>query len=94
VPWDDEDAFHNVFQTGLQAGLGADRWHDLNFAWDCDKRQCRLTIDGGAPRVLPQQRTAQVQGICYLRLRSTALGTDAAGMLVGHAAVEVAPRRK
>jgi hypothetical protein len=95
APWDAEDQFFNVFQMELPGephALAADGWHDLEFRWDCGKRECRVAVDGGAPRTLFQRRTPQSQGLCYLRLRSTAV-TDSAGMLVGSVAVEVSRSR-
>jgi hypothetical protein len=95
VPWDAEDQFFNIFNFELrtEGDLRPGRWHDLEFAWDCSRRECRVGIDGGAPQVVFQQRVPQSQGVCYLRLRSTAAETDPAGMLVGNVSVEVFPRR-
>jgi len=66
--------------TPTDAVLQTDKWHTIGFAWDCEKGTCGLTVNYQKAADLPQISPAL--GICYLRLLSTAEGTDEAGMLV------------
>jgi hypothetical protein len=94
VPWDPEDRFHNIFNFNLQPGasLGTGRWHDVELAWNCGRRECRVKIDGHAGGILSQMREPQSHGICYLRLRSAAPHIDTAGTLVESVSAGVSPR--
>jgi len=88
APFDMEDRFYNVFNLEIgpggrlleQAHLVPSRWHELVLEWSHAKRQCRVRLDGRAAGTLPLLR--ETTGLCYLRMRSTAEGTDAAGFLV------------
>ena len=60
--------------------LELDRWFTLQFDWDTVKRNARVSVDGRPVTLLPLLRDSY--GVCYLRLRSTAAPTDAAGLLV------------
>jgi hypothetical protein len=88
VPFDSEDHFHNLFNLSIPAGgtiaegttLVEGRWHTLELGWDCDKRQCRVVVNGRQVRIAPLLRESQ--GASYLRLRSTARGIDTAGFVV------------
>ncbi len=98
-PWDEEDQYHNVFNVQLdRAGrlpdglrIGSGRWHNMELIWDCDRRICDLVIDSRKVESIPMNRTPQTQGICYLRLRSTAPSTDLHGLLVQFVAAHVTP---
>ena len=98
VPFDSEDVYHNLVNAPISgdgklgsARLEADRWRDVELAWDTGKRSCRLTVDGRTAATLPLSRAANYAN--YLRLTST--GTDAGdgGFLIEsvHADVQ-APR--
>jgi hypothetical protein len=53
-----------------------------------DSGRCDVTVDGKAARTLPLRPPAD-SGLNYLRLRSTAQSTDAAGFLVESVRVKV-----
>ncbi|PYV09908.1 MAG: hypothetical protein DMG07_22185 [Acidobacteria bacterium] len=88
VPFDHEDQFFNLYNFAIGPGgqlatdgrLELDRWFTLQFDWDTVKRNARVSVDGRPLTLLPLLRDAY--GVCYLRLRSTAAPTDAAGLLV------------
>jgi len=88
VPFDQEDKFYNLFNLPISPDgqiaegikLVAGRWHTIELIWDCAQHKCRISLDGRQIRELPQLRDSD--GACYLRLRSTAEGTDDAGFLV------------
>jgi hypothetical protein len=63
-----------------EAVLPAGTWHELRLAWDCAASSAALSLDGKRVAELP--RLADPLGVCYLRLRSTAEGTDEAGLYV------------
>ena len=64
--------------AGHSLALGS--WHTLTLTWDLDASTCSLLTDGWHVD-LPLQHTS-TNGICYLRLRSTADAVDQAGFLV------------
>jgi len=89
VPFDPEDGLHSLFNLEIAGDNGVprdddstpDRWLALDLAWDCAKRECRVSIDGQEKRTLPQLRDSL--GPCYLRLRAPeALRPDPIGFLV------------
>jgi hypothetical protein len=53
----------------------------LEFRWDLGERECEVTVDGNKMFTLPMLYAAN-KGVSYLRIRSTAEATDAAGMLI------------
>jgi hypothetical protein len=65
--------------------LDPGRWHDLQLEWDTARRRSRSTRRATGRE---KQRSRETRGACYLRLRSTADSTDAAGLMVE--AVQVA----
>jgi hypothetical protein len=97
-PWDGEDQYDNVFnfQLGRDGKLPdgsriiQGKWHDMELNWNCDKRICDVFIDHRKVVSVPLNRTPQSQGVCYLRLRSTASTTDPDGLLVQSVAAHVA----
>jgi hypothetical protein len=99
TPFDQEAKFYNLFNLlvsadGQLSGRGKvtpGKWHDLQFEWSCVKRECRVTLDGKNVVKLPLLH--ETTGLNYLRLCSTAGGTDRAGMMVEAVAVEVAGER-
>jgi len=88
VPFDQEDIFYNLFNLQINPGgqitggikLATNRWHTMEFNWDCAEYKCNVSLDGRLIRTLPQLRDSG--GACYLRLRSTAERTDDSGLLV------------
>ncbi len=50
--------------------LSCGDWHDLELTWDCDDGTAELRVDGEVAGNLGQLR--QADGVCYLRLKSTA----------------------
>ena len=76
-----------IAQTG--STLKAGKWHTLRFAWDCKRRTCALSVD--AQHVADLSQRSRAAGICYLRLWSSALQTDQAGLLVDSVGVSVKP---
>ena len=67
-----------LVQTGVTLTPG--KWHTLEFAWDCTKHRCKLSLDGKPVTELSQMAAAP--GVCYLRLWSSAKETDKAGLMV------------
>ena len=76
-----------TISTGTK--LSPNKWHALQFAWDCGKHVCALAIDSQPVTELEQFSAAP--GVCYLRLWSSAEKTDAAGLLVESVEVSVEP---
>lgn len=76
-------------RIGTGPKLECRRWYTLDLDWDLAKRQCSVLLDGNRAEVL-KQRHATANGICYLRLRSTAEAIDKAGYLVDSVAVDIA----
>lgn len=66
--------------------LAPGKWHDLKLAWDCANREALLELDGVEIGRLHQYVCAD--GVCYLRIRSTAQVTDNAGIYVKSVLVE------
>ena len=88
VPFDFEDEIYNLYHLEIGpdgrlpggSRLEPGRWHDLEFDWDIARSECRVQLDGRPVARLAQSRESS--GACYLRLRSTADSTDAAGLLL------------
>jgi hypothetical protein len=99
VPFDFEDEVYNLYHLAIGPGgrlagsgrLEPGRWHELAFDWDTARGECRVQLDGRPAARLRQSRLTT--GACYLRLRSTADSTDAAGLLVESVKVEVGSKR-
>lgn len=94
-PFDAEDRFYNLFNLRIGSGgllangkrIGLNRWHNLTLRWDCSRRECYVVLDGHNIETLPLLR--QTSGVCYLRLRSIAQGTDDRGILVKSVTADV-----
>jgi hypothetical protein len=56
------------------------KWHELKLSWDCADHAALLELDGEEIGRLHQY--VCTDGVCYLRIRSTATATDDAGMFV------------
>ncbi len=65
------------------------KWHELKVSWDCLNQEALLELDGAEIGRLHQ--FVSTDGVCYLRLRSTAVATDDAGMLIKSVKVHVTP---
>lgn len=97
VPFDELDAFHNLFNLAIAADgsigenekLPIGKWVELGFDWNCEAGTCRVTVDGRPIATLRQGR--ETFGACYVRLISTAEATDPAGLLLESVAADVAP---
>jgi hypothetical protein len=68
--------------------LDLDKWLELKFRWDLEGRECAVTVDGNKMFTLPTLNAAN-KGISYLRIRSTAEQTDAAGMLIENVSMDL-----
>ena len=73
--------------TGVK--LEVSKWHTLGFAWDCQKKTCKLTVDGQQVGELPQ--LSKAVGVCYLRMLCIAEDVDLAGLDVDWVNVRAKP---
>jgi hypothetical protein len=56
------------------------KWHELKLTWDCTAHSALMELDGVEIGQLHQY--VSTDGVCYLRIRSTASATDEAGMFI------------
>lgn len=71
-----------VFKVSLSdLNLAPDEWHTLRFDWDLSTSLCHLKIGDQKPIELPL-RHPTLNGLSYIRFRSTAKETDPLGLLV------------
>ncbi|WP_417391647.1 sialidase family protein [Gimesia sp.] len=71
-----------VFRVSLgELDLASDQWHVLRFDWDLSTQTCLLKIGERKPIELPL-RHPTLNGLSYIRFRSTAKDTDPLGLLV------------
>lgn len=78
-----------VFRVELSdLDLTADEWITLSFEWDLSARTCSLKVDDRKPIELPL-RHPTLNGLSYVRFRSTAEQTDLEGLLVEQVEVTV-----
>jgi hypothetical protein len=97
VPFDPEDEYHNLFNLSIRPDgsigedhkIKPDQWHVLQFDWNCAEDECRVAVDGHSAGLLHMQR--QTAGINYVRIVSTAEGTDTAGLLIESVEAEMSP---
>ncbi len=87
-PTDDQGerlaAFHLPFSSDGKADtlpLPPGRFHQLTLRWDLSRQTCTLQVNGTEARTLPL-RHPTLNGLSYLRLRSTASQPDRAGFLI------------
>jgi BNR repeat-like domain len=73
-------AFGKEAQVG-STSLEKDRWYDVRIQWNLDQSQAELFIDDRLVEKLPLLNKT-LNGISYVRLRSTANEIDPAGFLV------------
>lgn len=96
-PFDHLDRFNNLYNLNIGPGgrLTADhalvpgRWHDLVLYWSDARHQCRVLVDGRQVESLPLTRNTL--GVNYVRIRSTAMETDPAGLLIASVSAHVTP---
>ncbi|MCA9121073.1 MAG: exo-alpha-sialidase [Planctomycetaceae bacterium] len=84
-----------VFQVDIggdgsigNAMLIPDEWHDVRLEWDLSGAKCVLSVDDKRVGEVPV-RNKTLNGISYIRFRSTAHEIDAAGFLVDSVSVSV-----
>ncbi len=89
VPFDPEERCYNLFnlpiggEGKLDGGeLAPGQWHTVQLDWSCPREECRVAVDGKAVKPLHMTRQT-ASGVNYLRVTSTAEGTDTAGVLIG-----------
>ena len=71
-----------VFRVSLnELNLAPEQWHSLRFDWDLSASRCHLHLDDRQPIKLPVQHQT-LNGLSYIRFRSTAKKTDPLGLLV------------
>lgn len=78
-----------VFRVSLSdLNLTPDQWHTLRFDWDLSNRLCSLKIGDQQPVELPV-RHPTLNGLSYVRFRSTAKEMDPSGILVEQVTVKI-----
>jgi hypothetical protein len=94
-PTNDHGERFAVFQAQIdrdgrlgRATLQPDRWHEVTLKWDLGVPECRLLVDGALADTL-KVRHPTLNGINYVRFRSTAEGVDPSGFLVGGVRVSI-----
>lgn len=65
------------------------KWHTIDLKWDIDKNTCEIFADGKLAQSLPL-RFKTLNGLSYLRLRSTATSIDNAGYYIESVWVDIA----
>jgi BNR repeat-like domain len=70
------------------ARLTHDKWSDITLAWDLSAPTCRLHVDGRNAGQLKVQN-GTLNGLSYIRFRSTAKELDTAGFLVDNVNVSI-----
>ncbi|MGE3780404.1 MAG: sialidase family protein, partial [Pirellulaceae bacterium] len=75
-----------------ELALAPDQWHDVSLEWDLSRDACRVTVDDKFVRDVPLQNPT-LNGISYVRFRSTARDVDAAGFLVDRVDVRITEPR-
>ena len=71
-----------VFRVSLsERSLAPDKWHELRLDWDLSARSCLLAVGDAEPVELPL-RHPTLNGLSYLRFRSTAKESDPHGLLI------------
>ncbi len=69
------------YQLGTGPYLSAGKWYTLDFNWDLKSRICSVKVDGTQKLTLIQGNET-LNGLSYLRFRSTASDIDLAGFYV------------
>ena len=68
--------------------LTPDEWADIGLDWDLSRGICQLSVNGKTAGELSLQNQT-LNGLSYIRLRSTAMEQDTAGFLVGRVSVAI-----
>ena len=87
VPFDPEERYFNLFNLNIlpegklhRGEISPGVWHTLRFDWNCEKWECKVSVDGRPSETLPMQR--KTSGVNYLRIVSTADEIDPNGLLL------------
>ncbi|APZ95285.1 sialidase family protein [Fuerstiella marisgermanici] len=72
----------------LNHAIRPGQWHDVVLKWDLAAAECRVLVDGMPAGTLPLNN-ATLNGISYVRFRSSATSLDAAGFLVDSVKVQI-----
>jgi len=75
-------------RIGAGPTLACGRWYTVTLDWDLSKPACDVRVDG-APALTLDLLNETGNGICYLRLRSTASAVDTAGYLVDSVSADI-----
>jgi len=84
-----------VFRTDLSASgkvgstiLEPGTWHDITLSWNLGDSHCQLLVDGANAATLNVRNTT-LNGVSYVRFRSSAKEIDTAGFLVDSVKVRI-----
>lgn len=78
-----------VFSTPLNAEvLSPQVWHDVSLKWNLAKSECQVFVDGAKVDQL-SIKNSTLNGVSYIRFRSTARDPDTAGFLVDSVKVSI-----
>jgi len=75
-------------QLGNGPIISPEEWHSIDFIWDLKSNACVINSDGRHALILKQQNET-LNGINYLRLRSTAPEIDKSGYYVESVVVDI-----
>jgi len=75
-------------QIGSGSAISPDKWHTLDFKWDIDENNCEVFAGGKLELILPL-RNKTLNGLSYLRLRSTATSIDKVGYYIESIKVDI-----
>lgn len=73
-------------ENGQSISIG--QWHNLRFSWDIANKNCDVILNGKKVYTIPL-KNGTLNGLSYLRLRSTSPTKDTAGYLVESVAVDI-----
>ena len=72
--------------NGPKISIG--QWHTLEFVWDIKNKRCKVISDGKEALTITQENET-LNGLSYLRLRSTASSVDNAGYFIESVVVDI-----
>jgi hypothetical protein len=79
----------SVFRISLaKLDLPPNKWSELRLDWNLSEKRCQLTIDGRRVSQMAWQHPT-LNGLSYVRFRSTAEDPDSVGLLVEKVTVSV-----
>ena len=73
-------------ENGQTISIG--KWHNLRFSWDIVNKNCDVILNGKHIYTIPLKNET-LNGISYLRLRSTSPTIDIAGYLIESVNVDI-----